>query len=98
LPREIALQQKRDILWRHLFQRKLEKCLLGLEVTNLQQSIDLFQDTPSLQSQGVFSVGHRKKIDTLKVVKIGNAIERCLLCFRENGQSLVAITAHVALL
>lgn len=56
----------------------------------------MFQDTPALQSQGAFCLGHGKKFNALKIVEIGNAIKHRLLCFREDGQSLIAVTAHVS--
>lgn len=79
--RKIPLQQKRNILWWYLLQGELKKCLLGFEVVNLQQAVDLFQDALALHRQRTFDFAHGKKFYALKIVETEDAIERGFLCF-----------------
>ena len=49
------------------------------------------------QCEGAFRVGHGKEFDALEVVEIWNTVEGGFFDFGKDGQSLIAVTAHVGL-
>ena len=58
------------------------------------ERIDLLDKTLALECQGVFGLGHGKILGTLEVVENWQAVKSEFLGFREDGQSLVRVTAH----
>jgi len=77
------LQNEGDVLRWYVFQRELEKRLLGFEIPNLQQAIDLFHNAATLHSQRALGVGHGEKFEALKIVKYWQIVECCLFGFCE---------------
>jgi len=67
----------------------LEKRLLGFEVPNLQQAIDLLYNASTLQSQRAFSIGHGEKFKALVIVKYWQIVKCGLFGFCEYSQTPV---------
>ena len=76
------MQNESNVFRRRLLQGEVEEGLLGLEIPDLQQAIDLFGKSFALVDEGAFCVRQVKILGALKIVEVGQAVQRELFGFR----------------
>ena len=72
---------------------KAEEGVLGLEIADLQGTVDLGLRAGTAQGEGQLGFGQRQILQLLCVVEIGQSVQCVLLGVRQEGQSL-AFSGH----
>jgi hypothetical protein len=83
---EVTFNQKGHVLGRHRLRGEVEEGVLGLEITYLQQTVEVLDRTLTPLGQSALRVGEGEEFRTLEVVKIRQTIERQPLGWRQHSQ------------
>ena len=90
------MKQKSDVIRWCIVQGKLKKRLLGFEVTDLQEAVNLRIHTLVPKSDLAFGICDGKKVDPLEIVEFWKVVECRSFDLREDGQAFARVVAHVA--
>ena len=73
---EVTFNQKDHVLGRHRLRGEVEEGVLGLEIANLQQTVEVLDRTLTPLGQSALRFGEGEEFRALEVVEIRQAIER----------------------
>ena len=83
--REVALQQEFNVLSRYVGFVEVEESVLCLEIAKLEQAMQTFDRPFASVSNSTLDLGEGEELGALEVVKIGQAVKRCMLGLRQHG-------------
>ena len=91
---EVTFNQKGHVLGRHRLRGEIEEGVLGLEITYLQQTVEVLDRPLTPLGQSALRVGEGEEFRTLEVVKIRQTIERQPLGWRQHSQPPAVASAR----
>ena len=93
--RKITFDQKGHVLRRNVLRGEIEEGVLGLEVADLQQTVEVLAEPLAPLGQSTLRLGEGEEFGALEIVEIRQAIERAASRPRRSTVSRLLLPARV---